>query len=71
MSPADVPEGMVQATYTGAAPRHFPGLRLTVAPGESHLIPEDVAREMADVFRVAMTAAPAPDPQPITTDGEE
>lgn len=45
---SDAPE--VEATYTGAAPRHYPALGLTVVPGETYLIPVGICHELADVF---------------------
>ena len=63
----DTPEGMVLATFAGAAPRHFPGLGLSVEPGESYLIPERIAAEMDDVCHVANKAAKT---TPTPTEGE-
>ena len=48
----DIPEGYVNATFAGASPRHFPSLRLTVEPGGRYDIPQALADEYADVFRV-------------------
>lgn len=52
---SDAPE--VEATYTGAAPRHYPALGQTVVPGEMYLIPAGMAHELADVFTPAAKTA--------------
>lgn len=63
MTETDAPEGFVHATYVGATPRHFPGLGLSVTPGDRVQIPQDVADEYGDVFHnpraAAAPAAPA------------
>lgn len=58
----------VEATFAGAAPRHFPGLGLTVEPGGVYLIPAGVAHELADVFVPVAKKAAA---KHTTTEGEE
>lgn len=59
----------VEATFAGAAPRHFPGLGLTVEPGGTYLIPAGVAHELADVFHPVPAKKAAA--KTTTTEGEE
>lgn len=58
----------VEATFAGAAPRHYPGLGITAVPGQTYLIPVGMAHELSDVF---LPTAEKASKGPTTKKGED